>query len=132
MHSRPEHVVTIVAVSLLSILPSFQGELTMSDDERVQQDSPLAEAARDPLRTVLNEIRQSERRMERRLQQLEADVQRGQEEAVEKAAKKARHNRPVAFQCKAHGEQFDFNKRVAECFKRHSRSCQSGQRNPRR
>ena len=54
----------------------------MSDDESIQQDLPLAEASRDLLHTVLNEIRQSGRRMERRLQQLEANIQRGQEEAV--------------------------------------------------
>ena len=36
----------------------------MSDDESIQQDSPLAEATRDPLHTILNEIRQSGRRVE--------------------------------------------------------------------
>ena len=51
----------------------------MSDDDSIQQDSSLAEVARDPLLTILNEIRQSKRRMERRLHQLEANIQWGKE-----------------------------------------------------
>ena len=92
----------------------------MSNDESTQQDSLLAEAGRDPLHTILNEIRQSERTMERRLQQLEADVQQGQEEAIEKTAKKARRDRPVAFRQKAHHEKYDFNERVVKCFQKAS------------
>ena len=85
----------------------------MSDDDaRSPQD---AESRKDPLNTVLEEIRRSELRMERRLRQLEADVQRGQEEAVEKAAKRARRDKPIMFRRKAHREQFDFNERVTEC-----------------
>ena len=56
------------------------------DDSRISQD---AESLKDPLNTVLEEIRQLEMRMERRLRQLEADIQRRQEEVVEKAAKRA-------------------------------------------
>lgn len=85
----------------------------MSDDDA--RNSQDAESLKDPLNTVLEEIRRSEIRMERRLRQLEADVHRGQEEAVEKAAKRARRDKPIMFRRKAHREQFDFNERVTEC-----------------
>ena len=80
----------------------------MSDSE-LELNPPAAEAPKDSLATILDEIRQSEKRMERRLKQLELDVQRSQEEAVEKAAKKARRDRSFTFRRKAHREQFEFN-----------------------
>ena len=89
----------------------------MSDSE-LELNPPAAEAPKDSLATILDEIRQSEKRMERRLKQLESDVQRSQEEAVEKVAKKARRDRSFTFRRKAHREQFEFNERVAECLEK--------------
>ena len=39
----------------------------------------------------------------------------GLEGSCGEGAKKAKHDKPITFRRKAHCEQFDFNKRVAEC-----------------
>lgn len=96
----------------------FRAIYAIMSDSELELNPPAAEAPKDSLATILDEIRQSEKRMERRLKQLESDVQRSQEEAVEKAAKKARRDRSFTFRRKAHREQFEFNERVAECLEK--------------
>ena len=89
----------------------------MPDIKEEAQSQPAAEASRDVLCTVLDDIRQSSdwRMYITNLKQLESDVQWGQEKAVENAGKKARRDKPITAGRKAHYEQFNFNEWITEC-----------------
>ena len=70
-HLRPEHSSDCCSFCYFVV----RVKLPLSDIEEETQPPPAAEAPRDPLSTVVDEIKNLAKWMEQRLKQLEADVQ---------------------------------------------------------